>query len=305
MAKIFVSYRRQDSLHFTRVLKTRIEGRFGKKSIFRDLDNIPIGVNFRKHAEAAISQCQAMLLVIGDKWLATGDTGKSRLFDPHDTLRMEIETALAREVPIVPVLVENARMPAMEDLPDEIKQVASLNAARVHDADFEHHMTRLEGVLEKLLKRRPAATPVVKTNLVAKKSTTRLKNRKVSPRLTLTNLRRAFKDSANTYVGSSIPRNKLYNAVGAYGLVIEPNEVLALYDDTTFGGAKNGFMLTKTTLHWQNLAAGSGFLDFSDLKRVTHTPKTVNVNGRSISVSEHSSAAALTRLLKGMIKSRS
>ena len=86
---IFVSYRRQDSSYIAVTLKERIERRFGVDSVFFDIDNIPIGADFRKHIEAAVSQCQALLVVIGDKWLARVErTGTNRLFDG------EVETLL-------------------------------------------------------------------------------------------------------------------------------------------------------------------------------------------------------------------
>jgi hypothetical protein len=339
MARIFVSYRRQDSRHFARVLKTRIESRFGNDSVFLDLDAIPIGVDFQTHVEAAIGQCQAMLLVIGDKWLATDGTGKNRLFAPHDTVRMEIATALARKVPIVPVLVDDATMPTLDDLPDEIRNVTSLNAATVRDADFEHHMTRLESVLEKLLqpastraqtanrlkagKTQSAATPVVKVNVAAKRDNTPGKKRKTAatktkpvptgkraagknlPCLTLTSLRRAFKDSENTFVGSSIPPVKLLQALGAYASDIDMSDVLLLYDSSFFGGAKNGFLLTRNGIYWHNLGESAHRVEFRNLKRVADNGGDVVVNGKSISIDNFICAGALTDLLEEIMKNKS
>lgn len=339
MAKVFVSYRRQDSAYFAATLKERIERRLGDDSVFFDIDNIPVGADFRKHIEAAVSQCHAMLVLIGDKWLApVKEAGKSRLFDPRDNVRMEIEAALGRGIHIVPVLIENAEMPGPDDLPETIQAFTFRNAAEVRAGrDFHGHMARLVDALGRLLepepvtartssppaarKTRSTATPVMKAKIAAKKDSTAAKKEKTAATkktaktekgaankvlrcLTLTSLRRAFKDSSGTYVGSSIPANKLHNAVTSYGLSIDSNDVLVLHDHTVFGGARNGFLLTKTSIHWRNLAEGPGFLDFCDLKRVKKGPSSVEVNGRVIIMSDEV-AKGLSRLLKEIMPRRS
>ena len=70
MAKIFVSYRRQDSPYVAPTLKDRLEQRFGENSVFLDIENIPIGVDFRERINLAVRHCDVMLVLIGDAWLA-------------------------------------------------------------------------------------------------------------------------------------------------------------------------------------------------------------------------------------------
>ncbi len=158
MARIFVSYRRQDSPYVAATLRDHIERRFGADSVFFDIDNIPVGADFRKHIEAAVSECGALLVLIGDKWLMPEErTGKNRLFEPRDYVRMEIEAALARGIPVVPVLVEAAEMPTAGDLPESIGDLIFRNAAEVRAGrDFQNHMTRLVDGLWSLLG--PAST---------------------------------------------------------------------------------------------------------------------------------------------------
>ena len=121
MARIFVSYRRQDSPYVAAVLKDRLERQFGEHSVFLDIDNIPIGADFREHIDLAVQQCDVMLVLIADAWLKVmPGKERNRLFDPQDFVRAEIEAAFRRTIPIVPVLAENAQMPSPEDLPQSI-----------------------------------------------------------------------------------------------------------------------------------------------------------------------------------------
>lgn len=51
-----------------------------------------------------MAKCQVALVIIGEQWLNTTDgTGNRRLDSEQDFVRIEIETALAREIPIIPL----------------------------------------------------------------------------------------------------------------------------------------------------------------------------------------------------------
>jgi len=157
MAKMFVSYRRQDTPYVAQALKDRLEERFGKGSVFLDIDNIPFGVDFREHIDRAVQQCDVMLVLIGDAWLspASGQT-TSRLFAAQDFVRTEIESALKRSIPIVPLLAESAEMPNADELPDSIKNFVYRNAAELRAGrDFNSHMTRLVESLEQSFRGTP------------------------------------------------------------------------------------------------------------------------------------------------------
>ena len=113
MAQIFISYRRQDSAYLAATLSERLQQHFGPNSVFFDIDNIPLGVDFRDHIGNAVGQCDVLLVIIGDQWTGAVDSqGKRRLDNPSDYVRVEIESALKRNIPVVPVLVENAQMPS-------------------------------------------------------------------------------------------------------------------------------------------------------------------------------------------------
>jgi eukaryotic-like serine/threonine-protein kinase len=143
MPKIFVSYRRQDSADVTSRLNDRLGAQFGRDSIFLDIDSIPFSVDFRKRLNEGIQQCDVLLAIIGDHWLTSSfdggsKTGKRRLEDPDDYVRIEIESALSLGIPVVPVLVGRASMPSEADLPGGLKELAYKNAAEARSGPTFH-----------------------------------------------------------------------------------------------------------------------------------------------------------------------
>ena len=86
----------------------------------------PPGEDFVQMLESQVAQCDAMLTVIGNNWLdATDEHGSRRLDDPHDFVRIEIESALKQGKRVIPVLVHQARMPHPDELPEAIRPLAN------------------------------------------------------------------------------------------------------------------------------------------------------------------------------------
>lgn len=151
MPKMFISYRRNDSADATGRLHDRLKAHFGEDAIFYDVHSIPVGVDFRKYIDDEVSKCDVLLAVIGNDWLTISDKGRRRLDNPDDLVRIEIESALARDIPVIPVLVAHANMPQDADLPGDLKGLARRNAAVVRSgAAFDDHATRLIKGMERL-----------------------------------------------------------------------------------------------------------------------------------------------------------
>lgn len=148
---IFISYRRSDSADIAGRIDDRLTGRFGRNLIFKDVDSIPLGLDFKEYLDEKVSECSVFLAIIGDRWLEAGDeTGVRRLNDPADFVRIEIESALKRGIPVIPLLVRGARMPMEGQLPDGLKKLAYRNGIPIrHDPDFHRDMDRLITALEK------------------------------------------------------------------------------------------------------------------------------------------------------------
>jgi hypothetical protein len=157
MPKIFISYRREDSEAVTGRIDDRLVPHFGRGRVFLDVDTIPFGVDFRKHLDQAVGRCDVLLAVIGEQWLNARypdgpKRGQRRLDDPADFVRLEIQSALARGIPVIPVLVGKATMPREEDLPDGLKPLVYRHAAEVRSGqDFHDHVDRLIRGIEQML----------------------------------------------------------------------------------------------------------------------------------------------------------
>ncbi len=143
--QIFISYRRDDAAYVTGHIDDLLREEFGDEAVFTDVDNIALGVDFREVLDQTVSQCQVLLAVIGAEWLTvSGHDGRSRLEDPADFVRIEIESALKRDIPVIPLLVSGAKMPAAEDLPDSLRGFAFRNGTQIRPGpDFNVDMARL------------------------------------------------------------------------------------------------------------------------------------------------------------------
>jgi hypothetical protein len=141
---VFISYRRADSADITGRLYDRLGAQFPRDRLFKDVDSIPLGLDFRDDINRAIARSAVLLAVIGPRWLEPGEDGNARVHDPADHLRIEIEAALGRAIPVIPVLVNGAAMPAASQLPESLVPLVYRNAIEVRaDPDFHHDADRL------------------------------------------------------------------------------------------------------------------------------------------------------------------
>lgn len=105
--------------------------RFGASSVFRDVDSITVGADFREHLRRALEQCSSLIAVIGPGFLLRSNT------DGPDYVVEEIAGALERRLRILPVLVHGAEMPRRDQMPEAIQDLAFRQAARLRgDPDF-------------------------------------------------------------------------------------------------------------------------------------------------------------------------
>jgi len=106
VSRIFISYRREDSAPYAGRLYDRLGQHFGKDKIFMDIDTIEPGVDFVEDIEQAVGSCDVLIALIGKQWLTISDaTGQRRLDNPEDFVRLEIKTALARNIRVIPALL--------------------------------------------------------------------------------------------------------------------------------------------------------------------------------------------------------
>ena len=154
MTKIFISYRRQDSKAIAGRIFDRLEARFGRDAVFMDIDSIPPGVDFHEWLNESVAKASVVLALIGRGWVdALDERGLKRLENPNDFVRIEIEAALARKIPVIPLLIDGAPFPRIEELPPSLQPLTRRNAAFLDAGrDFNVHMARLIAALEPSLK---------------------------------------------------------------------------------------------------------------------------------------------------------
>ncbi|HJQ91623.1 MAG TPA: toll/interleukin-1 receptor domain-containing protein [Acidimicrobiia bacterium] len=163
MARIFICYRREDSSGHAGRLYDRLGARFGDE-VFMDIDAIGPGVDFARLIDETIDTIEAVIVVMGQEWLSSADAdGSRRLDDPEDLVRQEISVALARDVLVIPVLVQGAVLPKPADLPPELVGLTRHNAFEVSDARWNYDADRLVRALEEALAPTPTASalPVI------------------------------------------------------------------------------------------------------------------------------------------------
>ena len=150
--RIFISYRRADSQFAAGRIYDRLVAHFGEDAIFMDVEAIDGGVDFVNVLENAVRSCDVVLVVIGKQWLNIKDErGERRLDNPEDFVRVEVATALDREIRVIPVLVEHGMMPHSAELPENLKSLARRNALQVNHKTFNADTNRLVGHVERAL----------------------------------------------------------------------------------------------------------------------------------------------------------
>ena len=149
---IFISYRRDDAKHAAGRLVDRLGQTFSRDQLFLDIDNIEPGLDFVKVLSQQVQACDVLLAVIGPGWLDNRDkNGARRLDNPKDFVRIEIEAALARDIRVIPVLVDGAQMPGEGDLPASLHPLLVRNAVRLVHERFASDAEDLTRALAKVV----------------------------------------------------------------------------------------------------------------------------------------------------------
>ena len=152
MPKITISYRRDDSMDITGRIFDRLTSHYGRETVFRDIDNVPPGLDFREHIRASIEESDVLMVVVGPRWMGSGRHGQPRIRSETDYVRVEVEAALDRHIPVIPLLVGGADMPEPGQLPESIRDLAYRNAVQIDSGrDFDHHMNGLIRATDKIL----------------------------------------------------------------------------------------------------------------------------------------------------------
>jgi cellulose biosynthesis protein BcsQ len=142
---IFVSYRRDDSGAYAGRLYDVLVRRFGDAQVLMDLDVLTLGSDFTSAIERAVAECAVLVVLIGPRWES------KQLGDPYDFVRLEVEAALSRGIPLIPVLVDGASMPRADDLPEELAGLARRQALHLRASSWLLDAEALASGIERVL----------------------------------------------------------------------------------------------------------------------------------------------------------
>jgi hypothetical protein len=151
MGGVFISYRRSDSKDIVGRLYDYLRLELAPRPVFRDVYDLKAGSQYEHKIRQALKSSGVVLVVIGPKWLAASASRGQRLYDPDDFLRAEIASALAWNIPVIPVLVDGASMPAATDLPPDLQGLRAFQSIKLSDELWPDQAPRLLGAIIDIL----------------------------------------------------------------------------------------------------------------------------------------------------------
>lgn len=140
MSGIFISYRRSGARQTAYRLKDKLKQVFGEDKVFLDLEDIRAGARFADVINDAIGRASVVLIVIGPNWLEMASTeGGRRLDEEDDWVRQEVEVALRSKAEVIPLLVDGATQVTADQLPESMRDLASLNFHEISPKETHWH----------------------------------------------------------------------------------------------------------------------------------------------------------------------
>lgn len=142
MAEVFINYRTGDGEWPAAFLDDKFKRRFGADRVFRDATSLEAGHDFRQELRRRLERCTVLVVIIGPGWLTARDgSGRRRLDNTADYVRMEIEESLKRKIRVIPITLNDVRLPLADELPKGIADLAHRQSrvfrSRHYESDFE------------------------------------------------------------------------------------------------------------------------------------------------------------------------
>jgi hypothetical protein len=159
--RVFISYRRDDAAGYARAIYDELVRRFSDERVFMDVDDIAAGLPFDEVIRGAVGQSRVLLVLIGRRWMGEAPGAPSRLHDPKDFVRAEIEAGLSGGLRIIPVLLDGAAMPLEESLPETLRPLARRHALEVGNSRFAEDLQRLLETVHEALGEPPKPPPAL------------------------------------------------------------------------------------------------------------------------------------------------
>jgi TIR domain len=141
--QVFLSYRRSDAGGHAGRLAETLASRLGHHRVIHDVTAAG-GQDVTAAVDRALARCDVVVSVIGPGWQrAAGPAGMRRLFQPEDYVHVELARALRHGVPVLPVLVGGATLPAPADLPPDLRGLVRRPPVTLHDATWQADVAAL------------------------------------------------------------------------------------------------------------------------------------------------------------------
>jgi TIR domain len=252
MATIMLSYRREDSKWVAGRIFDRLETHYGKGNVFMDIDAIPVGLDFREHLQQSLQRCDILVAIIGPRWVGTDEHGHHAIAEESDWVRIEIETALEKKIPVIPLLIDRVRMPKANELPESLRNFAFRQAAEVDSGvDFRTHMDRLIRAMDQYLQRR-SERPTARTQAPdAQPDWSQISSAKSSP---AQSVRTELSEESESMLPSRAVRAALRSAryaANSWGIIagfLFGSELVGLLLDQVTGNNNNLFFIALVPL---------------------------------------------------------
>ena len=148
--RIFINYRRDDSAGYANSIYQSLVARFGADQVFMDVDTIAPGKNFDQRIDQTLSTCDVVVAVIGREWLTASHGRGPRLESPDDYVRLELERAIDRNIPLVPTLVHGADLPNADQLPQPLRPLLKRQAIELRNTSWKADVDRMTKAFEEL-----------------------------------------------------------------------------------------------------------------------------------------------------------
>src|SRR5262249_3124562 len=88
--------------------------------------------------------------LIGKRWAGGEPGGTSRFANIKDYVRLEVSTALARDIRVIPVLVDGMTMPNEDSLPSAVQPITRRNAIEISNTRFNYDVEQLITAVRKI-----------------------------------------------------------------------------------------------------------------------------------------------------------
>lgn len=133
-SSVFLSYRHEDTKGLAQALRDRLLQGLPAEQIFMDISGLAPGEDFARTLEQRVRGCAAMVVLIDHRWAGPDPSRASRLQDPRDWVRFEVGLALRLGKRVLPVLVDGARLPALDELPADLHPLVQLQTFDLRSA---------------------------------------------------------------------------------------------------------------------------------------------------------------------------